>query len=128
GAHQSPMVVGLAAIIGERGHSSDANGDVGDAAAPGTPKRVRDHHTYIHASPLGKCVAESRSRGIRIAWQETDCLPAGDVGGINPSVGADESMVCLRDDEAASHADNAHALAQHHLDIARVLAPLTFNP
>src|SRR5215213_8057249 len=88
---------------------------------PGPPERVRDHHGHLDAGACGERLPESRRGGIRVYGKQAHGIVTWDVRGVYAGVGADETVVGLRDDDATVHAYDAAALAQHSLDLARVL-------
>jgi hypothetical protein len=79
--------------------------------APGPPERVRDHHGHLDTGVFGERITEPRRGGIRIYGQQTDVIVARNVRGVHARVGADETVVGLRDNDAAVHAYDAAALS-----------------
>src|SRR5215210_6497662 len=114
--------VGLAAVVGQRVHAGDADGDVGDAVPPGASERGGDDDgEEVGAQGGGELVADAGGGGVGVEGQEADHVFAGDVGGVHAGVRADKAVAGLGDYDAALHPDDAFALAQHDLDLARVL-------
>src|SRR5215212_1689624 len=119
--HRVAVRVFQSPVVRDGVHAGDADGDVRYAVPPGPSERVRDHHGHLDAGIFGERVPKLRRGGVRVHREQADGVVSGDVRGVYASVGADEAVVGLRDDDAAVHAYDAAALAQHHLDLARVL-------
>ncbi len=116
GGEDVAVGIGLPAVVNDWLETGDADGDVGEALAPGTAKGVGDEHGHVGAGAVGDLLAQAARGGVGIAGQQRH--PAGgDVRRIDAGVGADEAMMRLDDNQsrcrrARIHADDAAALLQ----------------
>src|SRR5919202_6677970 len=110
-----------ATIVGQRVHTGDPYGNVGDTLPQRPPERVGDDDRKVCSYLRNQGVAQLSCGGVRVYGEETDRIAAGDVRGVDTGVRADEAVVCLRDDDAALHPHDATALAEDDLDVAWVL-------
>lgn len=124
GGEDVAVGIGLPAVVNGRLETGDADGDVGEALAPGAAKGVGDEHGHVGAGASGDLLAQAARGGVRVARQQR--RPAGgDVRRIDPGVGADEAVMRLDDNQsrcrrAGIHADNAAALLQDDFHQPRV--------
>src|SRR5215210_4603436 len=119
--HGVAVRVSLSPVVGDGVHAGDADGDVRYAVPPGPPERVGDHHGHLGVCFFGERATETRRGGVRIYRKQAYRVVDGDVRGVYAGVGADETVVGLRVNDAAVHAYDAATLSEHDFDLARVL-------
>ena len=118
-----PLRVLLSPVIEQRTKSRDADGHVSQALAPRPPEGVADDHRHLFSGLFGDRIAQPAGGGVGVFGQQRD--PAfRDIRGVHAGIGADQAVVRLDHNHAGVHADNPAALAQHHLDLARVFPEL----
>ena len=118
------VAVGAPAPVVERREAGAADRDVGLAEAPRPAEAVGDDDRGPGAGGGLDLGAQPPGGGVGVLGEERDGVGRGDVGGVDPGVGADPSAVGLRDQDAELGADDPPALAQDELHHARVLVVL----
>ena len=116
-----PHGVAFALEIAERDDPGDTERDVRRSAPPGAAERVRDDHADIDAGQLANAVAQALGRSVRIDRKQDERVRPLGIRGVDTGGRADESVLRLRDHERRARADDLSALAQDHLDSARIL-------
>jgi len=104
-----------AAKIEKGGDTGCAYGDVGQTETPRAAERVADDDGNALVGTPAESGGEAACGAIWMAWKKRDHIVAGNVGMIDASVGADESVVSL-DDQNGVAADDAARFAQNDLD------------
>ena len=95
-----PCGVGGAPEVDDAGHAGDADGHVGDPAAPGATEGVGDDDPHRHPVPVEQRLADPAGRPVRVDGQQGRG-PGVHVGQVHAGVGADEAMARLGDQQVA---------------------------
>src|SRR5688500_10902032 len=117
------MLVFLTSEVVQRLQAGDANRYVDYTVTPGSPERVGGDYGHIYARLLLDEFSNARGGCIGVDGEERYHVLARHVGGIYPSVGADEAVARLGYQYALVHLYHPLALPQHDLDLAWVLPP-----
>ena len=120
GAEKLAMAVARAAKIDESGNAGCADGDVGEAEAPGAAEGVADDDGEALAGSSAKSGGEAAGGAIGIFGQERDEIAAGDVRMVDACIGADETVMSFNDEDAL-RANDAAGLAQNGFDETRIV-------
>ena len=113
--------VALPAQVEQRAQAGGADRDVGRALPPRAAEGVADDHADLAARSARASRARSRSaEASGSTGRRTSVVRAGRVRGVDARRRADEAVPRLGDDERRPRAHDAGALAQDHLEPARV--------
>src|SRR6267378_3613591 len=115
------LTIAGAAQVEEYGQSRGANGDVGEAQAPGAAKGIANNDGNVLAGLRAHCDSQFSCRAVRVARQQGHDVVARDIRMVDAGVGADETMVSFRDEHVVA-ADDAPRLIQDHLHCTGILS------
>ena len=98
------------AQVDHAGDTGDADGHVGEAAAPGAPEGVRHHDADGDTVPVLEPLADAPGGTVGIDREQRRGARV-DVGEVDPRVGADEAVARLGDHQVAAAPEHPHRLA-----------------
>ena len=115
------MHIACAAEILQRFDAVGANGDVGEAEAPGAAESVGDDYGDFFLGELAESLSDFFGAGVGVFGKEGDDVLAGDVGLVDAGVGADETVMGFYDQDGM-FADDAAGFAEDDFDQSRIFA------
>ena len=107
----APVVVGAAAVIGDRAHPGQPDGRVGLAQPPGPPEGVGDHDHDVGPGQLAEPGPQGGGGGVGVGRGQDQAVAAG-VGRVDEGVGANDAMPVLGDDQVAAPGDDPDGLGR----------------
>src|SRR6266481_8614614 len=119
GGERLSVAIAGAAEIEEYGHTRCANGHIGQTQTPGPAEGVTDDDGDAFAGTPTKHSSEFFCGTVRMAWEQSYKIVAGNIGMVDAGIGADETMMGFRYEHVIA-ADDAPRLIQVHLDGTRI--------
>src|SRR5229473_2715383 len=114
------MRVATAAIVMQSFHAGHANGNLGEPFAPRPAESVSDDHGDGKVQSFLELCVDFCRRTVGIFRQQESVTAPVHVGDIHSTVGADQAVASLCDQDAAFAANDATALGDGQFDDASV--------
>src|ERR1700722_4702104 len=114
------MRVAVAAVVAQRLHSSDADGNLRQAFAPGAAKTVGDDDGDRQSCLLLEGAAKVGGGAVGIFGEQQRVTASVDVGDVDATVGAEKAVMRFGNEHAVLTADDGTALAPGTFDHAGI--------
>src|ERR1700721_292364 len=112
------MRVAAAAVVAQRLHSGDADGELRQAFAPGTAKTVGDDDGDGQTGEPFERASQTGGGAVWVFREQQRVSPSVDVGDVDAAVGAEEAVMRFGNEHAVFAADDRAAFAQGEFDDA----------
>jgi len=112
--------VTMAAIVAQRLHAGDANGEFCQTLAPGASEAVGNDDGKGDASSFLELPTKIECGPVRVQGKQESMPASVHIGDVDAVVGAQEAVMGFGDEDAVPAADNGAALPHGELDHARI--------